>query len=655
MYLKNIQIHNYGAIQKINIEFPFNDDGTPKPVVLVGKNGSGKTLLTSSIVDSLIQIKRLEFHSIAEAKDSSYYKAGKKDYIREGQSFSFVRISYALNNDSRLIYNDIASHSPIDTRKTLEHYNINFRHDFNDNGFTKSIDGEAKGIFSKNAILYFPVNRYYNPAWLVERTDPRIETIESYVGQNTDNFIKTNVINSIESWILDVILDSELYEKRVIPAQPFILVEGTYHPYNGTLIGQKEGKNTQIQLLINKVLTTILKSKIPNLASARFGISSKESGRKISVIIRKKGSNTDETIAPTFSHMSSGEAMLVALFCSIIKNFDSVSNEDKLNLTEITGLVIIDEIDLNLHIEYAKKAVPELLRLFPKVQFIITSHSPFFLLGMKDAFNFNYQIISTPDGEIIEESDFEELQTAYSIFIDRFEDIKGNLNILESEIYKSTRALVITEGKTDWKHIKSALLHFQSKGEFTDLDFVFHEYEDASFSDDKLNNFLTNVAQVSNNKKIIGIFDRDEGNGRKYSRNRINMLGNNVYAITIPQPEHRSYHDGICIEFMYKDKDLFKQNKDGRRLYTSSQFNDHGRLFQDTQVGVQNHNKIKGKNNQKHDNIIDSEVINISGDSLAMSKNDFANAVLSQDDEFKDLDFSAFKELFEIISDIIIK
>jgi len=360
-------------------------------------------------------------------------------------------------------------------------------------------------------------------------------------------------------------------------------------------------------------------------------------------------------ISPTFSHMSSGEAMLVALFCSIIKNFDAVSGAEKLNLTEITGLVIIDEIDLNLHIEYAKKAVPELLSLFPKVQFIITSHSPFFLLGMKDIFNLNYQVISTPGGEIIEESDFEELQTAYSIFIERFEDIKENLTILENEIYKSTRTLVITEGKTDWKHLKAALLHYQNKGEFKELDFSFHEYEDASFSDDKLHNFLTNVAQVSNTKKIIGIFDRDEGNGRKYSKNKINELGNNVYAMTIPQPEHRNYHDGICIEFMYKDNDLFKENEDGRRLYVSSQFNDNGRLIKDIRVGVQNHNKIKGKNNIKNDNIVDSEVIDISGKSLAMSKNDFANAVLNQCDIFKGIDFSAFRELFETLSEIIKK
>lgn len=655
MYLKTVQIDNYGAIKKLNIEFPFNEDGSPKPLILVGKNGSGKTLLTSSIVDSLIEIKRSEYNSLMEVKEGSYYKAGKKDYIHDGEIYSFIRVVFDLNNDNRILYNDLASHDPNQTMTLLQHYNLNLGNEFINNGFSKSIEGETKNIFSKHAILYFPVNRYYNPAWLVDRTDPRIEAIEKYVGKNTDNFIKMNVINSIESWILDVILDSEIYEKQTISAQPYILIgDNDYRPVNGaSLILRKEGKNTKIQSLINKILTTILKSKIPDLEFARFGIGNKESGRKISVIIRKEGSTNDVTISPTFSHMSSGEAMLVALFCSIVKNFDSVSDSESLNLSEITGIVIIDEIDLNLHIEYAKKAVPELLSLFPKVQFIITSHSPFFLLGMKDVFSSNYQIISTPGGEIIEENDFEELQTAYSIFIERFEDIRENLNSLKDELYDSTKTLVITEGKTDWKHMKAALEHFQVKGEFTDLDFIFHEYEDASFSDDKLNNFLTNVAQVSNNKKIIGVFDRDEGNGKKYSKKRINSLGNNVYAITIPQPEHRSYHAGICIEFMYKDVDLFRINGDSRRIYVSSEFNDNGRLISDPQVGVQNYNKIKGKNSQDNDNIIDSEVIDISGKSLAMSKNDFANSIINKDENFKEIDFSPFRDLFLILSEVI--
>lgn len=614
MYIKNILINNYGALSSFNLEFPFNENGSPKPIVLVGKNGSGKTLLTSSIVDSLIEIKRANFRTINETKENSYYKAGKKDYITVGENYSFVRVEFSKGDGSSIYYNDIASTQPTKTRELLQHYNINLNQEFIDYGFSKTINGDTKGIFEKNAILYFPVNRYYNPAWLVDSDDPRIQTVENYVGQSNDNFIKTNVIKEIESWILDVILDSELYEKIPLMVQAYIPVGNNFIPIPGQVIRSSNGKNTKIQILINQILTIILKSKIPNLETARFGISSKEAGRKISVIIKENGVEGEKRICPTFSHMSSGEAMLVALFCSIIKKFDEISTLEEFNLTQIEGIVIIDEIDLNLHIEYAKNAVPELLRLFPKVQFIITSHSPFFLLGMKECFSDNYQIISTPNGEIIQESDFDEIQTAYSIFIERFQDIKNNLKILEKDLYKSTKTLVITEGKTDWKHIKSALLFFQEKQEkFIDLDFEFHEYNDASFSDDKLNSFLTNVSQVQNTKKIIGIFDRDEGNGKRYSKNKINSLGNKVYAISIPQPEHRNYHEGICIEFMYKDQDLYRCDEAGRRIYTSKEFNENGRLTENLEIGVKNHNKIKGKNNPAFDNIIDSDVIDIYG------------------------------------------
>jgi predicted ATP-binding protein involved in virulence len=56
---------------------------------------------------------------------------------------------------------------------------------------------------------------------------------------------------------------------------------------------------------------------------------------------------------------------------------------------------------LSLHIELQKTILPDLIVLFPKVQFIITTHSPFFLLGLEEKkkknSNFDYQIIKLPD------------------------------------------------------------------------------------------------------------------------------------------------------------------------------------------------------------------------------------------------------------------
>ncbi len=653
MYLKRILIDYLGAIEKLNIDMPFTDTHLPKPLILVGKNGSGKTLLTTSVVDSLIQIKRSGYMNIPEVSDQNFYKAGKKDYIRENNKYSFVHIEYERDNGAMVKYDDIASIEPSQTRELLKHYNINFQADFNENGYSKSTDGDLKDIFEEELIIYFPVNRYYTPAWLVEKEGVRLKIIEKYVGRNSDSLIKLDVINEIESWILDVILDRNLYEMKTEKKKFYSNSgNGLLTVVDVSVLINFDGKNTRIVNIINQILETMLKVKDSDITSARFGISSKEHGRKISIIVKKNGENEERTISPTFSHLSSGEAMLVALFCSIIKAHDKIKNSDNFELDNIKGIVIIDEIDLNLHIEYTKDVLPRLMSLFPKVQFIITTHSPFFLLGMKKIYNDNYIILNMPNGEIISENEFDEINKAYSIFIENFESVKKNIATLESKLKQGNKPLVITEGKTDWRHIKNALKIFQARGDFTDIDIDFHEYNDDSFSDAKLNAFLCNACIIKNERKIIGIFDRDEANGKSYSVTKYTPLGNEVYALSIPQPEHRGYHDGICIEFMYKDDDLFKVNREGRRIYVSSEFNTSGRLLSDPAIGVLNNGKVKQYTAKPKQKIIDSEVIDISSKSLAMSKNDFANSIVNNEPPFNNIDIISFGALFETLREI---
>ena len=49
-----------------------------------------------------------------------------------------------------------------------------------------------------------------------------------------------------------------------------------------------------------------------------------------------------------------------------------------------SGLVLIDEPEIYLHTELQKKFVPNLLKMFPHIQFIITTHSPFILSTVKN-------------------------------------------------------------------------------------------------------------------------------------------------------------------------------------------------------------------------------------------------------------------------------
>lgn len=50
----------------------------------------------------------------------------------------------------------------------------------------------------------------------------------------------------------------------------------------------------------------------------------------------------------------------------------------------LPGIVVIDEIETHLHLELQKNIIPLLTTIFPNIQFIMTTHSPFILNSLKD-------------------------------------------------------------------------------------------------------------------------------------------------------------------------------------------------------------------------------------------------------------------------------
>ena len=44
---------------------------------------------------------------------------------------------------------------------------------------------------------------------------------------------------------------------------------------------------------------------------------------------------------------------------------------------DVQGIALVDEIETHLHIDLQKKILPFLTNFFPKIQFIVTTHSPF--------------------------------------------------------------------------------------------------------------------------------------------------------------------------------------------------------------------------------------------------------------------------------------
>jgi len=78
MYLKLINDENIGPIEKLNIEMPFNNEGNPKPVIFVGENGSGKSMILSNIVDSLYEFAEQAYNDITVKQMYFYHIVMKK-------------------------------------------------------------------------------------------------------------------------------------------------------------------------------------------------------------------------------------------------------------------------------------------------------------------------------------------------------------------------------------------------------------------------------------------------------------------------------------------------------------------------------------------------------------------------------------------------
>ncbi|HCD6386302.1 TPA: AAA family ATPase, partial [Escherichia coli] len=61
----------------------------------------------------------------------------------------------------------------------------------------------------------------------------------------------------------------------------------------------------------------------------------------------------------------------------------------KIRKHDMTGIVLIDEIDAHLHVTLQKKVFSFFSSSFPQIQFIVSTHSPFVIQSVSDAIIFN--------------------------------------------------------------------------------------------------------------------------------------------------------------------------------------------------------------------------------------------------------------------------
>ena len=85
----------------------------------------------------------------------------------------------------------------------------------------------------------------------------------------------------------------------------------------------------------------------------------------------------------TLSELSDGCNAMLGLLGHLVRHALELYGWEK-DPFEAVGIVLIDEVDLHLHPTWQRKALFQLQRAFPKLQFIVTTHSPLVLGGVPD-------------------------------------------------------------------------------------------------------------------------------------------------------------------------------------------------------------------------------------------------------------------------------
>ena len=76
-----------------------------------------------------------------------------------------------------------------------------------------------------------------------------------------------------------------------------------------------------------------------------------------------------------FNALSDGYRTFIGWVWDLLVQIARVQDDDK-KLTDMPGVVIVDEIDLFLHPEWQRVVVEQVAKAFPKLQFLFSTHSP---------------------------------------------------------------------------------------------------------------------------------------------------------------------------------------------------------------------------------------------------------------------------------------
>jgi len=389
MQIKQLKIKSFRGIKDLTLEF-----NSEQPNLLIGVNGSGK----SSILDCLA-ILLSHFTEPIRDPDSSGYFFGEEDINNENKDG--IASAEIIAN-----IGDWAKPSAKSDREIKWSLTKNREGNNNDLAAISDVVGNTKNKIIEDAnfplpiIIHYTVNRVVRDIPLRVRKKNLFETKDAYYKslargeisfrdffewfrnqEDLENEERSNLIAKYLKEILIEILTKSLKEQNL---------------YNELSPDFSNEDSTELKINIPNFLSQFYNlhendfKSDPNfhnnyqleavrkaIGSILDGFSNLRVQRKpLKMIVEKQGKKL------YINQLSDGEKCLLAMVGDLARRL-ALANPGLEDPLQGSGVVLIDEIELHLHPQWQRNIILRLQETFPNCQFIITTHSPQVISGVK--------------------------------------------------------------------------------------------------------------------------------------------------------------------------------------------------------------------------------------------------------------------------------
>lgn len=328
-----------------HLELDFKESGIN---VLAAINGRGKTTILSHITDAFYELARKVFYNEFEGRANKYYRISSSLYSINTLEPSFVYLRFK-HNDENVDYVDIRNkcteeqyNSKIILNSKVSYDQINRAFSTLNNIKYWSLKDKKiieEDIFAKSILTYFPSYRYETPSYLNDPYEVKLDyTIKSKFSGYLENQIEViSNLPELVNWFLDVLLDMKLSEEIKLYETGNTIIPITLPTKERTFVWDN----------LNMIVSSALLSKQYE-GVVRLGIGARNSGATRVSIMNDRTMDGTNTICPSIFNLSSGELSLISIFGEILHQADN--NQRNIQLENINGIVLIDEVDKHLHI-----------------------------------------------------------------------------------------------------------------------------------------------------------------------------------------------------------------------------------------------------------------------------------------------------------------